>query len=283
MYKANKIGLINFWWYDDEEFDFGDGKLLLRGQNGSGKSVTLQSFIPLILDGNKSPKRLDTFGSTDKHIEYYLLGENEKDEAIGYLYMEFYDNTKEKYITIGMGLHAKRGKQTTFYGFALKDGRRINKDFFLYKNNDGLHKVPLTKQELRSALGINNILVETTKEYKAMVNDLLFGFPSIESYDEYINLILQIRSPKLSKEYNPTKLMEILNEVLPPLTEEELSPLTQTLENMAQTREKMDTLSSQIKSISNFLIMFDNYNNTILYKETLCPRLLGVYSQNRLF
>lgn len=267
MYKANKIGLINFWWYDDEEFDFGDGKLLLRGQNGSGKSVTLQSFIPLILDGNKSPKRLDTFGSTDKHIEYYLLGENEKDEAIGYLYMEFYDNTKEKYITIGMGLHAKRGKQTTFYGFALKDGRRINKDFFLYKNNDGLHKVPLTKQELRSALGINNILVETTKEYKAMVNDLLFGFPSIESYDEYINLILQIRSPKLSKEYNPTKLMEILNEVLPPLTEEELSPLTQTLENMAQTREKMDTLSSQIKSISNFLIMFDNYNNTILYKK----------------
>ena len=79
MYKANKIGLINFWWYDDEEFDFGDGKLLLRGQNGSGKSVTLQSFIPLILDGNKSPKRLDTFGSTDKHIEYYLLSENEKD------------------------------------------------------------------------------------------------------------------------------------------------------------------------------------------------------------
>ena len=61
--------------------------------------------------------------------------------------------------------------------------------------------------------------------------------------------------------------MEILNEVLPPLTEEELSPLTQTLENMAQTREKMDTLSSQIKSISNFLIMFDNYNNTILYKK----------------
>ena len=69
MFKPTRMGLINFWLYDDEVFDFYDGKLLLRGKNGSGKSVTMQSFIPLILDGNKSPKRLDTFGSTDKHIE----------------------------------------------------------------------------------------------------------------------------------------------------------------------------------------------------------------------
>ena len=96
MFKPTRMGLINFWLYDDEVFNFYDGKLLLRGQNGSGKSVTMQSFIPLILDGNKSPKRLDTFGSTDKHIEYYLLGENnEKDDSTGYLYMEFYNGLED--------------------------------------------------------------------------------------------------------------------------------------------------------------------------------------------
>lgn len=58
-YKVSKIGLLNFWLYDEEEFDFYDGKLILRGTNGSGKSVTMQSFIPLILDGNKNPDRLD--------------------------------------------------------------------------------------------------------------------------------------------------------------------------------------------------------------------------------
>jgi len=73
MYKVTKMGLLNFWYYDEEEYEFFDGKILLRGRNGSGKSVTMQSFIPLILDGNKTPKRLDTFGGTDKNIEYYFF------------------------------------------------------------------------------------------------------------------------------------------------------------------------------------------------------------------
>ena len=45
---ANKLGLVDFWYYDNEEFQLSDGKLLLRGTNGSGKSVTMQSFIPLV-------------------------------------------------------------------------------------------------------------------------------------------------------------------------------------------------------------------------------------------
>ncbi|MEG1009426.1 MAG: hypothetical protein RSF67_06425, partial [Clostridia bacterium] len=71
----SKIGLVNFWLYDEEEFDFYDGRLILRGSNASGKSVTMQSFIPLILDGNKNPERLDPFGGKDRKIEDYLIGD----------------------------------------------------------------------------------------------------------------------------------------------------------------------------------------------------------------
>ena len=46
-WKMNRIGFVNFWLYDEEDFEFEDGKLLLRGQNGSGKSITTQSFILL--------------------------------------------------------------------------------------------------------------------------------------------------------------------------------------------------------------------------------------------
>ena len=35
-WHMNRIGFVNFWLYDDEVFSFADGKLLLRGQNGSG-------------------------------------------------------------------------------------------------------------------------------------------------------------------------------------------------------------------------------------------------------
>ena len=52
-WRLNRAGLINFWYYDQQEFEFAEGRMLLRGSNGSGKSVTMQSFIPLLLDGNR--------------------------------------------------------------------------------------------------------------------------------------------------------------------------------------------------------------------------------------
>lgn len=67
-WHMNRIGFVNFWLYDDEVFSFADGKLLLRGQNGSGKSITTQSFIPFILDGDRTPSRLDPFGWEENRI-----------------------------------------------------------------------------------------------------------------------------------------------------------------------------------------------------------------------
>ena len=67
-WKMNRIGFVNFWLYDEEDFQFEDGRLLLRGQNGSGKSITTQSFIPFILDGDRTPSRLDPFGLSLIHI-----------------------------------------------------------------------------------------------------------------------------------------------------------------------------------------------------------------------
>ena len=55
-WQASKIGLVNFWYYDEQEFPFVKGRMLLRGSNGSGKSVTMQSVVPLLLDGNMSPE-----------------------------------------------------------------------------------------------------------------------------------------------------------------------------------------------------------------------------------
>ena len=76
-WRMNRMGILNFWLYDEEVFELEQGRLLFRGANGSGKSVTMQSFIPLVLDGDKRPERLDSFGSRDRRMEYYLLGDNE--------------------------------------------------------------------------------------------------------------------------------------------------------------------------------------------------------------
>ena len=120
----NRIGFVNFWLYVDEDFELEDGKLLLRGQNGSGKSITTQSFIPFILDGDRSPSRLDPFGTGSRTMDYYFLGDNEKEESTGYLYLEF--KKGNEYRTIAIGQNAHKGRPMTFWGFVLLDGRRTS-------------------------------------------------------------------------------------------------------------------------------------------------------------
>lgn len=265
-YKINRIGVLNYWLYDEEEFYFYDGKLLLRGTNGSGKSVTMVSFFPLLFDGNKNPERLDTFGSRDRKIEDYVLPSTfEGNENTSYLYMEFYNKEKDKYLTIGIGLRAIRNRNVEFYGFAITDNRRIKQDFMLYK--DSLRKIPLTKRELQIEIGSGGHFVTSTKEYKAMVNNLLFGFENESIYTELINLMLQLRSPKLSKDYKPTKLEEILSGVLEPLNERDIATMSESIENMNKYKEKINDLTSEYSAITGLLHSFKDYSDMILYNK----------------
>lgn len=264
-WSINKVGLLNFWYYDEEEFTFSDGKLLLRGSNGSGKSVTMQSFIPLLLDGNKSPERLDPFGSKARKLENYLLTEDndEIEERTAYLYMEFMKESSSNYLTIGMGFKAQRGKSLKSWGFAITDGRRIGKDIFLYK--DMGDKIPLSKKELEIRIGSGGMVKEGQGEYMKMVNDLLFGFDEIEEYDEMIKLLIQLRSPKLSKEFKPTVVYEILENSLQQLSEDDLRPMSEAIENMDNIKGRLEVLKESKKAAEKIQDIYDRYNRFLLH------------------
>ena len=36
-WHMNRMGLVDFWCYENEVFEFENGHMLLRGSNGSGK------------------------------------------------------------------------------------------------------------------------------------------------------------------------------------------------------------------------------------------------------
>lgn len=264
----NRAGLVNFWYYDEEEFHFSDGKLLLRGSNGSGKSVTMQSFIPLLLDGNKSPERLDPFGSRARKLENYLLGEEDsgKDESTGYIYLEFKKEKSQKYLTIGMGLNAKRGKALSFWGFVISDGRRIGKDIFLYKNMG--EKVPLSKKEFKNRIADGGEISESQSEYMALVNKYLFGFDEIEDYDELIKLLIQLRTPKLSKDFRPTVIYEIMNNSLQPLSDDDLRPMSEAIENMDNIKNRLEELKMSQKAAEKIKNSYDQYNRYVLFEKS---------------
>ena len=228
-WKMNKLGFLNFWLYDQEEFPIHDGHILLRGNNAAGKSITTQSFVPFILDGDKRPERLDPFGSRDRKMEFYLLGDNEREESTGYLYLEFRKPDAGEYRTIGVGMRAQRGKGIDFWGFCLRDGRRIGPGGLqLFERMSG-QNLPLSKRKLHQLMEDPECWAESQTAYKEMVNKQIFRFGDIRQYDQLVQLLIMVRAPKLSKYIRHTELKKLLNLSLQVLTDDDLSAMVSTL------------------------------------------------------
>ena len=267
-WKMNRIGFVNFWLYDEEDFEFEDGKLLLRGQNGSGKSITTQSFIPFVLDGDRTPSRLDPFGSSDRRMEYYFLGEEGKEESTGYLFLEFWKEDSGEYRTIGIGQKAKRGKPMDFWGFVILDGRRVGYDLWLYKEV-GSNKIPRDKREMKAELGEDNFFTDSPSEYKKHVNQYIFGFRKEEQYEQFIKLLVKVRAPKLSKEFKPTKVYDILNDSLQTLTDEDLRPMVDAMEKMDEIQDSLEMLNRAFDDVKIIRNEYTRYNQYMLAKKAL--------------
>ncbi|SFG15150.1 TIGR02680 family protein [Desulfotomaculum arcticum] len=273
-WQMNRAGIINFWYYDEAEFYLAGGRLILRGANGSGKSVTMQSFLPLVLDGDKRPWRLDPFGSKDRRIDYYLLLEPDSGhtDRTGYLYLEFYHPAQDRYLTVGIGLRARRNSPNLgFWGFVITDNRRVGRDIWLYEKDysQGREvKIPLTRAQLEEAIGSGGQVVTEQGEYKRLVNKVLFGYEKIESFQELLDLLIQLRSPKLSKDFKPSTIYEILTGALPALQEDELRPLSEVLEDMDEINDRLNELAVHLLEAEKLHRSYNKYNEYLLYNAS---------------
>src|SRR5690606_12137982 len=101
----------------------------------------------------------------------------------------------------------------------------------------------------------------------AQVNKHECVFETLEAYDELMKLLIQLRSPKLSREFKPTVIYEILNDALPALTDDELRPLSDTIEHMDQTKQQLDQLIRDEKAVTRLCKQYDQYNEFVLSEK----------------
>src|SRR5437773_4128260 len=110
-FVLTRAGIVNLYEYDDQVFEFADGRLLLRGHNTSGKTKALELLLPYCLDGDINPRKLDPFGAGYKDMKWNLTGCTGDIKRLGYAWLEFErigpDGSAQR-LTVGVGLRHNR-------------------------------------------------------------------------------------------------------------------------------------------------------------------------------
>ena len=82
-FRLSRAGILNVWQYDEQVFTFADGRLLLRGANGAGKSKTLEMLLPFALDGDKA--RLTASAKHHTSLLWLMTDGVEAGNRVGYV------------------------------------------------------------------------------------------------------------------------------------------------------------------------------------------------------
>lgn len=252
-----RAGLIDVFYYDAEEFAFHDGRLLLRGNNGTGKSKVLALTLPFLLDGELAPSRVEPDGDRAKRMEWNLLlgGKHPHDERLGYTWLEFgrLDGSGvPQYRTVGCGLKAVKGRGIADHWFFVTD-ERVGPDLPLRNE----YRVSYSRKALEEKIGAHAVF-STAKAYRRAVDEALFGLGG-ERYEALVNLLIQLRQPQLSKKPDEKLLSRALTEALPPLADGLVGEIAEAFRGLEDERDALAALTEAHGAARAFLTHYRRY------------------------
>jgi uncharacterized protein (TIGR02680 family) len=182
-------------------------------------------------------------------MKWNLVGCVEAEQRIGYVWLEFARLTAQglEHVTAGIGMKANRGGDGVQRWYFLLRGPRIGEDVALRRAN-----YPLTRRELVDMLGDEDELLTTPSEYRRRLNEIVYGFPSVEQYETMISLLLELRRPHLSKALNARDVGKLLSASLPEVDHDLMRRLGEGIEQLDDLQEALRTLEAVRERVDQF-------------------------------
>ncbi|WP_046472282.1 TIGR02680 family protein [Allosalinactinospora lopnorensis] len=280
-YRLNRAGICNVWQYDDHTFRFADGRLLLRGRNGTGKSKALEMLLPFLLDGDA--RRLDTTGTGRTSLRWLLLdgrtapepaaaeepGTDDGEEAdepdtsvLGYLWVEFTlhgEGDEVRWLTLGAAITASPGAEARSVFFVTE--QRVGVDLALV--TDGR---PMPVERLRTEVGASNCY-DSAVAYRARVMGDLFGIDDPVRYRNLVHLLYRLRRPTIGERLEAGELVSVLAEALPPMDETVIDAVARNISDLEEARERLSALRAAKGEVETFLADYRRYLHGALYRQ----------------
>src|ERR1022692_1558568 len=260
-FKPTRAGIINLWDYFDEEFAFADGRLALRGHNGSGKTKALEVLFPFVLDGSLDARRLDPFSGENRTMKANLLYRGQEAEH-GYVWMEFgrpsqFEHSESgqpaETVTLIIGLTAHKNWDRPRPSFYITD-RRMGVEFGLLSADSR----PLTAKQLTAVLGRDAHHGDRKGPSQEAVDARLFGLGR-QRYTQLLDLLIALRRPLLAKDLDPGKVSDTLTAGLSPVDEDLIEQAARDFENLAAVQKQYDDLAAADTAVRAFLVQYVAY------------------------
>ncbi len=243
-----RLGLKNLYRYDDERFVFAGGRLLLRGNNGTGKTRVLALTLPFLFDGEVRPARVEPDGDSNRRIEWHLLMDRHH-ERTGYAWIEFgrLENGQPRYCTLGCGMRAVEGHQGLRGRWFFVSEARIDDGIALA---DGAG-TPLSQSQLKELLDGKGTVYDAADAYRRAVDDALFGLGE-RRYEALIKLLIELRRPQLSRALNEEVLSTALTDALAPLEQTVLDDVAEGYRGLERDRDELTAVENSAEAVSLF-------------------------------
>ena len=254
-----RLGLVELFHYDSEEFWFRDGHLLLRGNNGTGKSKVLSLTLPFLFDAQLKSSRIEPDGDPGKKMAWnLLLGRH--DRRMGYAWIEFgrvSESGAAEYLTLGCGLFAAAARPQVDSWFFVLEGSRIGEQLWLTSGQ----RVVLTRERLRDALDGRGQVFDTAAAYRRAVDERLFHLGPAR-YAALIDTLIQLRQPQLSKKPDEASLSNALSEALPPMSPDLLTDVADALNQLEEYRRELEEYEALERAVGQFKQRYQIYAAT---------------------
>lgn len=254
-FKPTRAGIFNVWEYDDQTFEFGDGRLALRGRNGSGKSNALSLLFPFVLDGVMSAARMDPMGG-GRSMKSLLLGRDDDDRAsrfrhdsgTGYVWMEF--GNGPDFLTIGIGAAATQQRDADPWFFVTR--RRVGRDLDLAEND-----IPLGRRQLQDRL-TDGAVYTTAEEYRSAVDRHLLGLGTLR-YRRLVDLLLTLRRPHLAGKLDIEHLSSTLSAGLGELDSSLIDDVAHSFDDLDAMQHQLEDLAMALAAVERFLPVYRDH------------------------
>ncbi|MEU2898988.1 TIGR02680 family protein [Streptomyces sp. NPDC006967] len=261
-YRLHRAGIRNVWQYDHQEFTFGEGRLLLRGKNGAGKSKALEMLLPYLLDGDA--RALDATGTGRTTLAWLMLDGFARTNRLGYLWLEFArtdEESGEQHLTVGAAVRASQSTRTA-KPFFFTTGLRVGEDLDLAPAGQ-----PLPVDRLKTLVGPENV-TDRAVEHRARVARDLFGLTDPARYRNLLHLLHRLRRPTIGDRIDSGGLVQVLAETLPGLDDEVVEKVARSLDDLDSVRAHLGRLERTDRALHAFLTGYRGYLHGALRRRT---------------